>query len=138
MAAEWRTLSVGSAATATPTTKITPRITIIISYLVSYVGASVDTIVSVDGIAAYVDVSVDVDIVMASTTATVIRRSSPIIVAVIIVVVAQGDTQCCRSHCRSRHAGRCTIVYLLLTRGGIVRLTPCRQSQCEQRSQKTL
>ena len=99
------------------------------------------TVASVDGIAAYVDVSVDVDIVMASATATVIRRPSvprPAIVPVIIVVVAQGDAQCCRSHCGSRHSGRCADINLLLTRGGIVGLTPCRQSQCEQRGQKTL
>ena len=134
---EWRP-RVSAVSVATTTTSMATRI------IVSSIGTSVDVSagaivgVSVDGIAAYVDVSVDVDVVTASTAATVIHRSSSRVVPIIIVVVAQGNAQCCRTHCRSRHAGGCAVVNLLLTRGGVVRLTTCRQSQCDHWSQQTL
>ncbi len=94
----------------------------------------VDSIISVEVIAIYIEVSVDVDVV--TTAPAIIDR--PTSVKTVIIIVAQGNAQCCRPHCRSGHACRCTVVNLLLTRGGVVRLTSRRQSKCDHWGQQSL
>ena len=109
--------------------------------IVASVGGLINASVAfVDGVAAYIDAFVDVDIIMTTSTTTAVIRWPPITPSVvpIIVVVAQGNTQGCGTHCCARHAGRRAVVNLFLTRGGVVGLTSCRQSQCEHGGHKTL